>query len=71
MFFMSTFFNTDCIWAGTYEINLNKCHKVQIDAMQIVSGAAVHSNVNIFYEELCWLNVNRAKNMFASFIYVL
>ena len=25
----------DCIWAGTYEINLGKLDKVQIDAMWI------------------------------------
>ena len=33
------------------EIDLNKLGKFQTDAMQIVSGAATHSNI---HEELCW-----------------
>ena len=35
----------DCIWAGTYEIDLSKLDKVQIDAMWITSGAVARSTI--------------------------
>ena len=44
----------DCTWSGTYEIDLSKLDKIQIDAMWIVSGAVACSNLNNLYEELGW-----------------
>ena len=51
----------DCIWAGTYEIDLGKLDKVQIDAMRIVSGAVARSNINNLYEEFCWPSLGQRR----------
>jgi hypothetical protein len=51
----------DCVWAGTYDTDLNKLEKVQTDAMRIVSGATARSNINNLYEELCWPSLGQRR----------
>ena len=35
----------DCLWAGTYEIDMNKVDKILMDVLWIVSGAVAYSNI--------------------------
>ena len=44
----------DILYAGTYESDLCKLDRIQVDAMRIVTGATERSNIALLYEELCW-----------------
>ena len=44
----------DVLWAGTYDSDLLKLDRVQIDAMRIVTGATEKSNIQSLYEETGW-----------------
>ena len=44
----------DTLFAGTYDSDLCKLDKLQIDAMRIVTGATAKSNIALLYEDLNW-----------------
>ena len=44
----------DVLFAGTYESDLCKLDRLQVDAMRIVTGATERSNINLLYEDLGW-----------------
>ena len=44
----------DCVWAGTYDVDLNLLDNIQVTAMRIVTGAPARSNIANLYEETRW-----------------
>ena len=44
----------DVLFAGTYESDLCKLDRLQVDAMRIVTGATEKSNIVLLYEDLGW-----------------
>ena len=44
----------DVLFAGTYESDLCKLDRLQVDAMRIVTGATEKSNIILLYEDLGW-----------------
>ena len=60
-FIRPTLAYADCIWAGTYDIELSKRDKVQIEAMRMVSGAVTCSYINNLYEEFCWPSLGQRR----------
>ena len=40
------------IWGGTYDSNLVKLEQIQIDALRIITGATVRSNISQLYHEV-------------------
>ncbi len=39
------------IWGGTYDTDLNKLEKIQIDALRLITGATARSNISLLYDE--------------------
>ena len=48
----------DVLFAGTYESDLCKLDRLQVDAMRIVTGATEKSNINLLYEDLGWSHLD-------------
>ena len=44
----------DVIYAGTYDSDLCKLDRIQVDAMRIVTGATEKSNINLLFTETDW-----------------
>ena len=44
----------DVLFAGTYESDLCKLDRLQVEAMRIVTGATEKSNIVLLYEDLGW-----------------
>ena len=51
----------DVLFAGTYESDLSKLDKLQVDAMRIVSGATERSNIALLYDELGWPSLDQRR----------
>ena len=51
----------DSLFAGTYDSDLCKLDRLQLDSMRIVTGATEKSNIALLYEDLNWspLDVRR------------
>ena len=45
------------VWGGTYQSDLDKLEKINIDAMRIVTGATAKSNRDALYEDTCWQTI--------------
>ena len=44
----------DMLWTGTYENDLAKLDRIEIEALRIITGATARSNVNLTYSEVNW-----------------
>ena len=44
----------DILYSGTYDSDLNKLDKIQVEAMKIVTGATARSNIQLLFEETDW-----------------
>ena len=44
----------DVLYAGTYDSDLCKLDRLQVDAMRIVTGATEKSNINLLFKECGW-----------------
>ena len=44
----------DVLYAGTYDSDLCKLDRIQVNAMRVVTGATERSNIALLYEDLCW-----------------
>ena len=55
----------DVLYAGTYDSDLCKLDRLQVDAMRIVTGATEKSNINLLYNETEWqrLDLRREKHI--------
>jgi hypothetical protein len=52
----------DVLFAGTYEIDLDKLDQLQIEAMRVVTGATAKSNIDLLYEDLNWAFLKDRRN---------
>jgi len=52
----------DNLFAGTYDSDLCKLDRIQVDAMRIVTGATEKSNIARLYEELKWTPLATRRN---------
>ena len=48
----------DSLFAGTYDSDLCKLDRLQVDAMRIVTGATEKSNILLLYEDLNWTSLD-------------
>jgi hypothetical protein len=52
----------DVLFAGTYDSDLCKLDRLQVDAMRIVTGATQKSNIALLYEDLEWTSLEVQRN---------
>ena len=49
------------VWAGSLDCDLEKCDKIHICAMRIITGATERFNINSIYEDLVWVSLSRRR----------
>jgi hypothetical protein len=52
----------DILFAGTYDSDLCKLDRLQVDAMRVVTGATEKSNIALLYEDLDWISLEQRRN---------
>ena len=58
----------DVLFAGTYDSDLCKLDRLQVDAMRIVTGATQKSNIALLYEDLDWTSLEVRRNQHCLFL---
>ena len=52
----------DALYAGTYDSDLCKLDRLQLDAMRVVTGATEKSNIGLLYDDLGWSTLEFSRN---------
>ena len=52
----------DVLYAGTYDSDLCKLDRLQVDAMRVVTGATEKSNIGLLYDDLGWSTLESRRN---------
>ena len=50
------------VWGGSYDSDINKLEKINVDGMRIITGATANSNIRKLYEETAWQSVRERCN---------
>jgi len=58
------------VWGGTYDSDMNKLEKINVDGMRLLTGATANSNIRKLYEETAWQSVReRCDAAMATMLY--
>jgi hypothetical protein len=58
------------VWGGTYDSDMVKLEKIQIDALRLVTGATAKSNIANLYRDTHWMKIqDRANNAVLAMMY--
>ena len=61
-FILSVIDYADILYAGTYDSDLCKLDKIQVEAMRVVTGATARSNINALYKDTGWPTLTQRRN---------
>ena len=52
----------DVLFAGTYECDLVKLDRIEVEAMRVVTGATAKSNIQLLYDDVGWIPLTTRRN---------